>query len=188
MVSNGSTFTMPASAVTVSAQFEGSPQTLRASLAGSTYGSFTVKVNSGDPVTVSGENLVEIPGVITDDTITVSFQPKENGCVGEFYLEDTDYREYHHESDILNNTWSFTMPAESRTIFVRFVILNPVQTVSYIDENGAAHSVQDTVLTGDEDKDLYEQRLRVKLGEKTPTPGMSPRMISPIPAVTATRS
>lgn len=167
-------FTMPASAVIVAASFEALPQTLYASLSGAQYGSYTVSVNGGEPVAVSEDNLIQINGVKTGDTITVTFSPSANGRIGTFYLEDlATHHEYHHEGDIVSHqegdivscVYVFTMPAEGMEVFTRFVFFNPVQIVSYIDENGEEQTVQATVLTGFESQDFYEDNMRVVLGD-----------------------
>ena len=165
-VSSEYTFNMPASAVVVSARFEGLPQDLTASLSEPQYGSYTVAVNGGNPIAVSGDEMVTVPNVRTGDEITVTFIPAENGRIHNFYLEDAAYHEYHHESDIQNNTYSFSMPPESRRIAAEFAFRNAVEAVSYVDENGTEHTVNATVLAGYEPKDVYELGRRVILGEE----------------------
>ncbi len=163
---NNNTFIMPDSGVTVTAQFSALQQALYASLSGAAYGSYTVRVNDGDPVDVSGENLVQIPNVNTDDDITVTFTPAANGRIDEFYLEDfTTHHEKHRENEIANNVYTFNMPGDGTEIFARFVFSNSVQTVSYIDESGDERTVEATVLTGFENQEYYDYAMRVVLGE-----------------------
>ena len=153
-VSNDYTFTMPDDDVTVTADFKALEQTLNASLYGAQYGSYTVKVNDGEAVSVSGNGSTEITGVKTGDSITVTFSPAENGRIDEFYysyFEDgTSYKELHHESDVANNSYTFTMLAASPTVFVKFVYANKIEKVNYVDENGDPQSVEALVLTGEE--------------------------------------
>ena len=147
-VSEDFEFTMPASAVAVAAEFEAVEQELRAVLSGAGYGSYTVAVNGGEPVSVSSDGSFPISGVRTGDTVTVTFSPAENGCVDMFYLEDSSYHEHNHISDILNDSYTFAMPAERTGIFTRFAPSSPTESVSCIDENGSPLTVEARVLTG----------------------------------------
>ena len=108
-VSNDYKFTMPASAVTVTAEFEADEQRLTASLSGKEYGSYTVSVNGGDPVNLSTDGSVNIDNVKTGDTITVTFSPAADGCVESFYLQDSDYHMHNHKSDIQNKSYSYAL-------------------------------------------------------------------------------
>ena len=140
-------FTMPDSAVTVTAVFEADEQTLLASLSGEEYGSYKVSVNGGTPVSVSGNGTVPINNVRTGDTITVTFSPEEGGCVETFYLQDSGSFMHHHKSDIIGGSYTFTMPGESMEIFTRFAVF-ATDVVSYVDEDDVEETVEATVLTG----------------------------------------
>ena len=153
-VSSDNTFIMPASAVTVTAQFEGLPNQLTAWLTGSQYGSYTVSVN-GQELTLSEDGSQEFTGVRTGDMITVAFSPKENGCIDEFYLEDAASHMYSRKGYIRDDTDTFSMPAGNTSIVTKFAYSNSVETVNYVDENGTEYSVQAFVLTGEEKKEYH---------------------------------
>lgn len=153
-VSSDNTFIMPASAVTVTAQFEGLPNQLTAWLTGSQYGSYTVSVN-GQELTLSEDGSQEFTGVRTGDMITIAFSPKENGCIDEFYLEDAASHMYSRKGYIRDYTDTFSMPAGNTSIVTKFAYSNSVETVNYVDENGTEYFVQAFVLTGEEKKEYH---------------------------------
>ena len=165
-ISDQYTFTMPASAVTVTAAFETSVQELRAyQIQPEGYGYYTVSVNGNDPTDVRGADPVEFPGVRTGDEITVTFYPTKSGRVYKFYLEDAASFEHHYESSIQSNAYSFSMPPEETLIVAEFAEHLTIESVDYIDEDSVEHTVEAIVLTGEEPTDLYEQRYRVQLGQ-----------------------
>ncbi len=157
---------MPEDDVTVTAEFDALQQTLTASLYGWQYGSYSVSVNGSNPTTVSSEGNITIPGVNTGDSITVTFNPEDNGRIYEFYLEDSSHLEHHYESDILNNSYTFNMPSEDTMIFIRFADATQTESVSYIDENGTGQTAAAIVLTGNEPVEYSGANGRVILGEE----------------------
>ena len=106
---------------------EAPEQTLFLALNGGQYGDYTVSVNGAEPVTASTHS--EPLSVHANDEIRIDFIPAENGKVENFYLDNSSAPlEEHHEQDIADNSYTFTLSANTRGIVVRFGYENPVET------------------------------------------------------------
>lgn len=139
------------------------PKELSLSLNGAQYGSYTVSVG-GEDTTLSDNGSRQI-SANTGAQITITFSPTESGQVEEFYFMDSDYREYNHKNEIVNNSYTFTLTDETAHIVVSFSYKNRVENVSYVDELGVTHSVAATILTGAEFRHYHAGYFGVVLGE-----------------------
>ena len=147
-------FAMPAGPVTVSAEFIPLDQNLLLSLNKAQYGSYKVSVG-GTETTLSENSSTQIT-VKTDETITVTFFPTADGRIEVFYLDNYEGAiENHKESDIVSNSYTFTMPAYGTGINVRFAYKNLMETVSYVDEYGVPQTVEAIQLTGAENQNYH---------------------------------